>query len=241
VDVVGSGTVTLYPLGGTYNVGTEVTLTATADPDWLFCGWSGDLTGVDNPKAVTMDGNRNVTAKFIKVELVSGIKFTSLIAVDPDDIGETAGKPQDFPYGMIQIEIEVAPFDTAAVSLTLPNPAPAGYDWYKYTATLGWLAFGRDGISGGTGEGAAFNATRDQVTLYITDNGPYDTDPTPGVIKDPSGLGSTGTSQPPQSGGGGGGGCFIATAASGSTPLALMGLLLAVMSACMVVLFRRKS
>jgi len=237
VDVVGSGTVTLNPPGGTYNAGTVVTLTATGVGDGVFNGWSGALTGVDNPKTITMNSDTSVTAKFIEVKLDSGIQFTSLNAIDPNDIAETADRPGDFPYGMIEMAIEVAPFNTAVVTVTLPSPAPADYDWYKYTATLGWIPFGRGEISGGIGDGAEFNPARTQVTLYITDNGPYDDDPAPGIIRDPSGLGSP---PPPQSGGGGGGGgCFVATAAFGSPLLALMALLLAAISACVVVLFRR--
>jgi hypothetical protein len=240
VDVVGSGNVALNPAGGTYNEGTVVTLTATGIGDGVFSGWSGVLTGVDNPKTSTMNSDKSVTAKFIEVKLDSGIQFASLNAIDPNDIAETADRPGDFPYGMIEMAIEVAPFTTAVVAITLPNPAPAVYDWYKYTATLGWINFGRDAISGGVGDGAEFNPARTQVTLYITDNGPYDDDPAPGIIRDPSGLGSTPASGALMStSGGGGGGCFIATAASGSPSLALMALLLVVMSACAVVLFRR--
>ena len=37
--------------------------------------------------------------------------------------------------------------------------------------------------------GASFNATRDVVTISIADNGRGDDDPTPGIIRDPGGLG----------------------------------------------------
>ncbi|MFC1862610.1 choice-of-anchor U domain-containing protein [Thermodesulfobacteriota bacterium] len=214
VNTQGAGTVTLDPSGGVYDAGTEVALTATADPDWMFCGWTGDLTGVDSPEIVTMNADKNVTATFLRVELDLGIQILDLNAVDPDDINEIAGKPQDFLYGMMEIEIEVAGLGaTGAVTVTLPSPAPAGYEWYKYTATLGWILFGRNEISGGSGDGAEFNPGRDQITIYITDNGPYDTDPTPGIIKDPLGLGSTSFSpqQSNSSSGSSSGGCFISS------------------------------
>ena len=44
-------------------------------------------------------------------------------------------------------------------------------------------------MSGGTGDGAEFNSDRTEVYLYITDNGDYDDDKLPGIIRDPSGLG----------------------------------------------------
>ena len=64
VDVVGSGTVDIDPGESTYADATVVTLTATADPGWLFSAWSGDLVSTDNPDTVTMDGDKTVTATF---------------------------------------------------------------------------------------------------------------------------------------------------------------------------------
>jgi len=64
VNTEGNGSVDLSPAGGSYSSGTVVTLTANADPDWTFDGWSGDLGGSTNPEAITMDDNKNVTATF---------------------------------------------------------------------------------------------------------------------------------------------------------------------------------
>ena len=49
VNTNGNGSVALNPSGGTYNEGTVVTLTGTADPGWQFSSWSGALTGSTNP------------------------------------------------------------------------------------------------------------------------------------------------------------------------------------------------
>ena len=43
-----------------------VELTAVADAGWQFSGWSGDLTGADNPATITMDGDKSVAAIFIE-------------------------------------------------------------------------------------------------------------------------------------------------------------------------------
>jgi uncharacterized repeat protein (TIGR02543 family) len=64
VNVVGNGTVTQNPFNATYASGTVVTLAAVPATDWSFSGWSGDMTGVQNPLNVTMDGNKTVTATF---------------------------------------------------------------------------------------------------------------------------------------------------------------------------------
>ena len=64
VNMVGSGSVTFTPPGGTYNAGTVVTLEAAPALGFLFSGWSGDLIGSTNPTTITMDGHKNVTATF---------------------------------------------------------------------------------------------------------------------------------------------------------------------------------
>ena len=55
---------TITPSSGTYDSGTVVTLTATANPPYTFMFWAGDISGSDNPTTVTMNGNKNVIANF---------------------------------------------------------------------------------------------------------------------------------------------------------------------------------
>jgi uncharacterized repeat protein (TIGR02543 family) len=64
VNLSGAGSVTLNPPGNSYDPGTVVTLTATPQNGATFAGWSGDLTGTTNPRNITMNGNKNVTASF---------------------------------------------------------------------------------------------------------------------------------------------------------------------------------
>jgi uncharacterized repeat protein (TIGR02543 family) len=71
VNTVGSGSVTLDPPGGLYDSGTSVELTAEADPGWTFSGWSGDLGGSDNPETIIMTGDREVTATFTELQVLS--------------------------------------------------------------------------------------------------------------------------------------------------------------------------
>jgi hypothetical protein len=49
-----------------YNSGTVVELTATPSAEWLFVEWTGDLTGTDNPKQITIDKAKTVKAVFVK-------------------------------------------------------------------------------------------------------------------------------------------------------------------------------
>lgn len=214
INQVGSGIVTFDPTGGTYPAETVVTLTASGIQDGVFGGWSGALTGFENSETITMDSNKSVTATFIDVVLESGIQLTSVIPINPNDIKDISGRPDIFLYALIEMTVEVADAgDIGVVRVVLPSPAPAGYNWYKYTDDDGWILFDRDIISDGAGDGAEFNTDRTQITVYITDNGPYDDDPANGVIFDLSGLGKSAVLSPipPSSNSGGGGGCFIYT------------------------------
>jgi len=179
----------------------------------------GDFVDIGADEAFILSTGDN-----INVEVVSGGKITSLSAVDPEGIADPEGRPENLIYGLIDMVIEDVD-GMAVIKISLPDPAPADYKWFKYTSTNGWIDFSRDVISGGLGDGAEFNDDRTEVTLYITDDGPYDDDAAGGTIKDPSGLGTaastTSTSGSGNGGGGDGhhsssGGCFIATAAFGS-------------------------
>jgi uncharacterized repeat protein (TIGR02543 family) len=62
----GDGTVSKDPDQATYPYGTNVELTATpASADWVFAGWSGNLTGMANPATIVINGTLSVTAHFV--------------------------------------------------------------------------------------------------------------------------------------------------------------------------------
>ncbi len=67
VQVVGSGSVTSDPPGGTYPSGTEVILTATPAEGWQFIGWSGAAGGYSETASVTMNADKSVTATFTRM------------------------------------------------------------------------------------------------------------------------------------------------------------------------------
>ena len=50
-----------------YTYGTVISLTAMPNTDYEFDGWSGALTGTQNPQNLTMDGDKSVTAHFSDV------------------------------------------------------------------------------------------------------------------------------------------------------------------------------
>ncbi|MCP4539523.1 MAG: PKD domain-containing protein [Chloroflexi bacterium] len=84
VNTVGSGTVTLDPVGGVYDEGTVVTLTANADPGWYFIEWTGDLTGFSNPDTIVMDSDKVITATFDTTPLTF---YTLTVATDGTGVG----------------------------------------------------------------------------------------------------------------------------------------------------------
>lgn len=132
------------------------------------------------------------------VAVQQGGGITKLISLDPVDIIDEVHKPTDLPFGLFDFEIKVDnPGDEVRVAFYLPEPAPAGYKWFKYKTNGGWSDFSGN---------AVFNANRNLVTLTLVDGGAGDDDGVAnGLIRDPSGLGSAGAS--------GGGGCFISAAA----------------------------
>lgn len=68
IKIEGEGTVeekiVPNPSGREYPHGTTVELTPKPKDGWEFESWSGDLTGNESPKRITVDKQKNVTAKF---------------------------------------------------------------------------------------------------------------------------------------------------------------------------------
>ena len=56
--------------GGSYDLGSEVTLTAIPDDGYKFAYWTGDVSTMQNPIKITMDVAKNVTAVFEPIPIV---------------------------------------------------------------------------------------------------------------------------------------------------------------------------
>ncbi|MEZ4746655.1 MAG: T9SS type A sorting domain-containing protein [Calditrichia bacterium] len=86
VSTSGNGSVS--PSSGTFNQNTVVQLTASPDPGWQFSGWSGDLSGNQNPASVTMDSDKNITATFVEstvqqYNLITNVSGNGSIQMNP--------------------------------------------------------------------------------------------------------------------------------------------------------------
>jgi len=66
ITIVGSGTVVKTPNLATYPIGSSVTLKAKASKGYRFVGWSGDASGTKTKITVSMNGNKNITATFVR-------------------------------------------------------------------------------------------------------------------------------------------------------------------------------
>jgi PKD repeat protein len=95
VNVTGQGSVGLSPSGGVYDSGTVVTLTPNPDAGWQFSGWSGDLSGSDNPETITMNTDKTVSAAFTEVGGTETVGYTSVFGSST-----TAAYRRASPYTM---------------------------------------------------------------------------------------------------------------------------------------------
>jgi uncharacterized repeat protein (TIGR02543 family) len=126
ITTTGSGSVTKNPNQATYTFGTVVILTAVPGTGWAFSTWTGDLTGNQNPKTITMNGNKAVTAVFVDAMApqISGITRTTSSPLDTNP-----------SYGWVNVSCTIT--DNVGVSqvlLRIHNPSGS---WNNVTMTTG--------------------------------------------------------------------------------------------------------
>lgn len=158
------------------------------------------------PRLMDGDGDGNATADMgafetffsatghrIGFRASPGTRIIQCSLVDPDRIDAMPNRPGNLSQGLIRTVARVhTPGATAAFSIRLSDPLPEGHQWFMHTPDRGWFDFSRERISNGTGDGALISENRSEITIYITDNGPYDGDPAEGVVVDPTGPGTPG-------------------------------------------------
>ena len=82
----GSGTVVVIPNQTQFVPGETATLTAQPDAGSTFSGWSGDLSGTQNPAVITMTSDTSVIANFAPVTLHTvtvSVDGNGSVTVDP--------------------------------------------------------------------------------------------------------------------------------------------------------------
>jgi hypothetical protein len=110
VNVEGEGSVTEKVIKAgvatDYNSGTVVELTAVPEEEWLFVEWKGDLTGSENPKEITIDKAKTVTAVFVKKQYPLTIEIEGEGTVTEEVIKQ--GLATDYNSGTI-VELTAVP------------------------------------------------------------------------------------------------------------------------------------
>lgn len=64
VQPIGSGNIVATPSSESVLEGTSVTFRATPNGDYIFTGWSGSLSGTDNPATIVASSDLNIVANF---------------------------------------------------------------------------------------------------------------------------------------------------------------------------------
>ncbi len=85
-----NGTVLKNPNEVSYEEGSTVLLTATANDGYIFTGWGGDATGSNNPLTVTMDSNKEITANF---ELMAASTYTLDVSAINGSVNKNPNSP----------------------------------------------------------------------------------------------------------------------------------------------------
>ena len=93
VTATAGGSVARSPDLPAYWVGSSVTITATAQVGSGFIRWTGDASGTNNPLAVLMDTNKNITAVFASTALTLASQGSGTISKVPDQPYYAVGDP----------------------------------------------------------------------------------------------------------------------------------------------------
>ena len=98
----GQGTIALNPGASSYYSNSTVTATATPAAGWVFAGWSGALTGIVNPSAITVDSNESITGSFGQIPT---------FALEPQGVTNSSGS-------------------TVSITSQVTGTGPLNYQWY---------------------------------------------------------------------------------------------------------------
>jgi formylglycine-generating enzyme required for sulfatase activity len=133
VSSEGSGSVFITPSGGKMSAGSEVFITATAGPGYVFAGFFGDVRSTNNPLHLFVTENIADTARFVKqpdmlqmVEIPArGVTFTMGSDAVLSQTNERPPHRVSFTYDYIMDRCEVTQGMYSAAMGTNPSTANA--------------------------------------------------------------------------------------------------------------------
>jgi len=94
-SVSGSGSITRDPELPRYPSGTNLSLTAVPGAGFAFAGWSGDVVGTNNPITLTVNSDKNATARFIDVGPPTVTITSPLAGTNTDGAFQLSGTVSD--------------------------------------------------------------------------------------------------------------------------------------------------
>lgn len=113
LDDVGNGSVIAIPEKSDYYYGEVVTLTAIADSDWVFNGWGGDVSSMENPLTITLYDDTSITANFMFDAWVL------TVSIFPEGAGTVSLNPDTPTY----------PYMSYVSATAIPNPGWTFAGW----------------------------------------------------------------------------------------------------------------
>ena len=180
-NVVGQGTVTKNPDKATYTHGEVVQLTANPSAGWAFNIWSGDLSGSANPANLTMNGNKTVTADFVRVYTVTfnvsdnqGVVQGANVAFNGENRSTDAqGKAvfTNVQSGTRSYTISKTGYNNATGSVNVDGDKTVNVTLTKKTYTINVSA---NPVAGGTVAGGGIYTHGDTVNLSATPKEGYE-------------------------------------------------------------------
>lgn len=84
------------PAGREFPYQTQVKLTPIPAEGWVFDSWGGDLTGTESPQTITIDREKNVTAKFKRKDYPLNITIIGNGTVSEEVVSNPSGR--SYPY-----------------------------------------------------------------------------------------------------------------------------------------------
>jgi uncharacterized repeat protein (TIGR02543 family) len=94
------------PGGREYPSNTVLELTPRPKEGWRFEGWSGDLSGSESPKTITMDKEKNVIVKFKRVDYELKVNIQGEGTVEEKIVTAPGGKT--YPFQTV-VELKAVP------------------------------------------------------------------------------------------------------------------------------------
>ncbi len=144
INTVGSGSVIKDPDQTVYHIGDMVDLQAVPAAGWTFTGWSGDLTGSENPATLTITGDMTVTATFAQAQYTLTVTSAhGTVAKNPDqvtylygDVVQLTATPADGWAFANWSDDATGTANPVSVTMNGNKSVTANYTQIEYTLTI---------------------------------------------------------------------------------------------------------